>query len=149
MFQSMNLNGDSEISSEELITASRRINADLDLNLVSNPTLLQAQTFMSQGSNDQESIIYKFVQKYWHLVDLDNSGSLSFDEYKYMMAGFAAVDSGLILKVRLEIIFSLLSLQNGVNLNFQLRFSMQIRMVCSMDQNLPTGEELRKKCFSI
>ena len=142
-------NGDSEISSEELITASRRINADLDVNLVSNPTLLQAQTFMNQGPNDHESIIYKFVQKYWYLVDLDNSGSLSFDEYKYMMAGFAAVDSGLILKVRLDIIFSLLSLQNGVNLNYQLRSSMQIRMVRSMDQNLPTGEELRKKCFSI
>ena len=47
---------------------------------------------------------HKFVQKYWHLVDLDNSGSLSFDEYKYMMAGFAAVDAGLVLKVRFAIV---------------------------------------------
>ena len=100
----MNLNGDSEISSEEFITASRRITANLsskDVNSISNITPLQAQTFMNQGPNYHESIIYNFVQKYWHLVDLDNSGSLSFDEYKYMMAGFAAIDSGLILKVSL------------------------------------------------
>ena len=49
--------------------------------------------------NDYQAYIHKFVQKYWHLVDVDNSGSLNFDEYKYTMAGFAAVDAGLIIKV--------------------------------------------------
>ena len=50
--------------------------------------------------NDYQAFIHKFVQKYWHLVDVDNSGSLNFDEYKYTMAGFAAVDAGLIIKVK-------------------------------------------------
>ena len=49
--------------------------------------------------NDYQAYIHKFVQKYWHLVDVDNSGSLNFDEYKYTMAGFAAIDAGLIIKV--------------------------------------------------
>ena len=50
--------------------------------------------------NDYQAYIHKLVQKYWHLVDVDNSGSLNFDEYKYTMAGFAAVDAGLLIKVK-------------------------------------------------
>ena len=49
--------------------------------------------------NDYQAYIHKLVQKYWHLVDVDNSRSLIFDEYKYTIAGFAAVDAGLIIKV--------------------------------------------------
>ena len=42
----------------------------------------------------------KFVQKYWHLVDQDNSGSLNLDEYKYTMAGLALVMAQGQIKVR-------------------------------------------------
>lgn len=50
--------------------------------------------------DDMPMYIYKFAQKYWHLVDEDQSGSLNFDEYRYTMAGFAAVDASVIIKVR-------------------------------------------------
>ena len=81
LFDWCNSNGDSEISSEELINGSQKISDYFDV------------------PNDNQAYIHKFVQKYWHLVDVDNSGSLNFDEYKYTMAGFAAIDAGLITKV--------------------------------------------------
>ena len=96
----MDLNDDSEISSEELMIAS----ADFDVEFVSNPTLLQAEILMNLGLIEYQSIMNKVVEKYWYLIDLDHSGSLNFDEYKYMIAGMAAVDAGLVLKVRSEII---------------------------------------------
>ena len=96
----MNLNDDSEISSEELMIAS----ADFDVEFVSNPSLFEAEILMNLGLINCQSIAHQVVQKYWHWIDIDHSGSLSFDEYKYMMAGFAAVDAGLVLKVRFEII---------------------------------------------
>jgi len=42
----------------------------------------------------------KFVQKYWHLVDQDNSGSLNLDEFKYTMGGLALVNAQGLIKVR-------------------------------------------------
>ena len=81
LFDWCNSNGDSEISSEELINCSKKGADYFDM------------------PDDYQNYIYKFAQKYWHLVDQDNSGSLNFDEYKYTSAGFAAVDASLIIKV--------------------------------------------------
>ena len=57
-------NADSEISSEELINGSNKIANYFDM------------------PDEYQDYIHKFVQKYWYLVDQDNSGSLNFDEYK-------------------------------------------------------------------
>ena len=35
--------------------------------------------------------LYKFGQKYWHVVDLDEDGALNYDEFRNVWAGFAAV----------------------------------------------------------
>merc|ERR1712176_800890 len=75
----MGSNGDSEVSSEELINCSAKGADYFDM------------------PDDYQNYIYKFGQKYWHLVDQDNSGSLNYDEYKYTMAGFAAIDARVIL----------------------------------------------------
>merc|ERR1712126_632019 len=80
LFDWCNSNGDSEVSSEELINCSKKGADYFDM------------------PDDYQNYVYKFASKYWHLVDQDNSGSLNFDEYKYTMAGFASVDAGLIIK---------------------------------------------------
>ena len=49
---------------------------------------------MSEAS---QGFLYNFGAKYWNVVDQDGSGSLSYDEYKYTMAGFAAIDARVIL----------------------------------------------------
>merc|ERR1711915_116086 len=43
------------------------------------------------------TFLYNFGVKYWALVDQDNSNGLNYDEYKYTMAAFAAVDARVIL----------------------------------------------------
>merc|ERR1712035_225176 len=43
-------------------------------------------------------VLYNFGVKYWNVVDQDGSSSLSYDEYKYTMAAFAATDAQVILK---------------------------------------------------
>ena len=96
----MNFNGDSEISSDELMLAS----ADFDVEFVTNPSLYEAEILMNLGLINCQAIAHKVVQKYWHWIDIDHSGSLSVNEYKYMMAGFAAVDAGLVIKVGFEIV---------------------------------------------
>jgi len=35
--------------------------------------------------------LYKFGQKYWHVVDFDEDGALNYDEFRNVWAGFAAV----------------------------------------------------------
>ena len=35
--------------------------------------------------------LYKFGQKYWHVVDLDEDGALNYEEFRNVWAGFAAV----------------------------------------------------------
>ena len=47
-----------------------------------------------------QKIKEKFAQNYWHLVDQDNSGSLTLDEYKYTLAGLALVNAQGQIKVR-------------------------------------------------
>ena len=50
-------------------------------------------------SEATQSFLYDFGVKYWNVVDQDGSGGLNYDEYKYTMGGFAAVDARVILKV--------------------------------------------------
>ena len=42
--------------------------------------------------------LYEFASKYWNFIDQDGSGGLNFNEFKYTFAGFAAVDSRVIMK---------------------------------------------------
>merc|ERR1712168_1459146 len=62
LFDWCNSNGDSEVSSEELINCSKKGADYFDM------------------PDDYQNYIYKFASKYWHLVDQDNSGSMGFDE---------------------------------------------------------------------
>ena len=48
-------------------------------------------------SDNTQQFLYDFGVKYWDIVDADKSGSLDYDEYKYTMAAFAAVDARVIL----------------------------------------------------
>merc|ERR1712137_1120457 len=84
LFDWCNSNGDSEVSSEELINCSKKGADYFDM------------------PDDYQMYIYKFAQKYWHLVDQDNSGSLNFDEYKYTMAG--SLQSTQVLSSRLSML---------------------------------------------
>ena len=54
-------------------------------------------------SESSQQFLYKFGTKYWHILDsTDNEdGGLSYDEFKYAMAGFAATDAGLAIKDRM------------------------------------------------
>merc|ERR1711970_1200298 len=49
-------------------------------------------------SEATQSFLYDFGVKYWDTVDQDGSGGLNYDEYRYTMGGFAAVDARVILK---------------------------------------------------
>ena len=81
-FESCNSNGDSEVSFDELNECSRKIGSFLKV-----PDFYQ--------------VYYRdFVNEYWHLIDVDGSGSLNFDEYKNQFVGFAMVDAGLSLQVK-------------------------------------------------
>merc|ERR1712235_217623 len=55
-----------------------------------------AANYVGMSENTQ-GFLYNFGAKYWNVVDQDNSGSLNYDEYKYTMAGFAAIDARVIL----------------------------------------------------
>ena len=81
LFDACDSDTDSVISREELSTGNQKISDYFHI-----PKFYQ-------------KYYRKFVNKYWHLMDNDNSGSLNFDEYKNTIAGFAMVDAGLILKV--------------------------------------------------
>ena len=74
-----NANGDGEISSDELTSCAAA-----------------AANYVGMSENTQ-GFLYNFGAKYWNVVDQDNSGSLNYDEYKYTMAGFAAIDARVIL----------------------------------------------------
>ena len=49
-------------------------------------------------SDATQNFLYDFGVKYWDVVDYDNDGALNYDEYKYTMAAFAAVDARVIVK---------------------------------------------------
>ena len=40
----------------------------------------------------------EIVAKYWYVIDADHSDSLSWDEWRYTQAAFAAVDSLVVLE---------------------------------------------------
>merc|ERR1739848_15851 len=74
-----NENGDANLSVGELTSCGKR-----------------SAEYM--GMNDQnQNFLYDFAGKYWDVIDQDNSGSLSYDEYKYTFAGFAATDAGTVM----------------------------------------------------
>merc|ERR1711887_253171 len=72
LYNYCNTNGDGSISAAELTTCAGEI-----ANYI--------------GVSDQsQNFLYDFGVKYWNTVDADGDGALSYDEYKYTMAGFAA-----------------------------------------------------------
>merc|ERR1711915_932743 len=74
-----NADGDSEITSAELTTCAKT-----------------AAEYVGMSETTQ-GFLYNFGAKYWSLVDQDGSNGLNYDEYKYTMAAFAAVDARVIL----------------------------------------------------
>ena len=76
-----NANADNEITGEELTQCAA-----------------SAAEYVGMSEATQ-SFLYDFGVKYWNVVDQDGSGGLNYDEYKYTMGGFAAVDARVILKV--------------------------------------------------
>jgi len=42
--------------------------------------------------------MYDFAKKYFSTIDLDGSGTINKEEYKYTMAGFAATDARVIMR---------------------------------------------------
>jgi len=48
--------------------------------------------------SEMQGQLYEFASKYWNFIDQDGSGGLNFNEFKYTFAGFAAVDSRVIMK---------------------------------------------------
>merc|ERR1719309_854876 len=48
-------------------------------------------------SDSTQTFLYNFAAKYWSTVDQNGSGSLDYDEFRYTLAGFAAVDARVIL----------------------------------------------------
>merc|ERR1711970_390 len=80
LYNYCNTNGDGSISAAELTTCAGEI-----ANYI--------------GVSDQsQNFLYDFGVKYWNTVDADGDGALSYDEYKYTMAGFAAADARVLLK---------------------------------------------------
>ena len=91
-FDWCNSNEDSEVDREEFIFCSEK----------------GSQYFQYSDDMPYQNYIYGLVEHYRRLVDDDyrysswpyKPLSLSFDEFKYIMAGLASVDAGVILKVR-------------------------------------------------
>jgi len=74
-----NTNGDATISADELTACAST-----------------AANYVGMSDNTQQ-FLYDFGVKYWDIVDADKSGNLDYEEYKYTMAAFAAVDARVIL----------------------------------------------------
>ena len=74
-------------------------NADGDAEITSGELTACAKTAAEYvGMSDTtQTFLYNFGVKYWALVDQDNSNGLNYDEYRYTMAAFAAVDARVIL----------------------------------------------------
>ena len=75
-----NANGDGSISASELTSCASN-----------------AANYVGMSDATQQ-FLYDFGVKYWNAVDQDGDGSLNYNEYKYTMAGFAAVDARVIIK---------------------------------------------------
>merc|ERR1712136_437419 len=70
-----NADGDAEITSAELTACAKT-----------------AAEYVGMSDTTQ-TFLYNFGVKYWALVDQDHSNGLNYDEYRYTMAAFAAVDA--------------------------------------------------------
>ena len=46
---------------------------------------------------DHQRFLYKFAEKYWSVVDQNKDGALSYDEFRFTLASFAATDAGVII----------------------------------------------------
>ena len=105
LFDWCNSNGDSEVDREELIDCSMKGSEYFEY-FDDMPNKYMHEYMHKLRKN----YIYTLVRRYWRLIDNEYSSmsyswssyslSLSFDEFKYTMAGLASVDAGLILKVR-------------------------------------------------
>ena len=100
-FDWCNSNEDSEVDREEFIDCSKK-GSEYFQYFDDIPW-----HFRQINTGVYKNYIYDLVGNYRRLVDDDyyngytyNPLSLSFDEFKYAMAGLASVDAGLILKVR-------------------------------------------------
>ena len=79
MWNFCNTDGDSVISSDEFTTRGAK-----------------AANYIGM-SDFTQNFLYDFAAKYWDVVDVDYDNALSYDEYRYTMDGFAAVDARMIL----------------------------------------------------
>merc|ERR1711893_142086 len=68
-----NSNGDAVLSSDELVQCGKRAGDYLGM------------------PEAHQNFLYDFAAKYWDAVDQDGSGDLSYNEYKYVFGGFAAL----------------------------------------------------------
>jgi len=75
-----NASDDGELTAEELIACGKKAAAYAEM-----PD--RYQTYM-----------YDFAKKYFSTIDLDGSGTINKEEYKYTMAGFAATDARVIMR---------------------------------------------------
>jgi len=80
MWNYCNKNGDGELSGAELTACA---------------AAAAAWTEMSDAS---QNFLYDFGVKYFDVIDQDSTGSLSYDEYKYTIAGMAATDARVVMK---------------------------------------------------
>ena len=112
-FDWCNSNEDSEVDREEFIDCSKKGSEYFqyfdDMPWRGYGYGMDMTWIASQNrTGEYKNYIYSLVRDYRHLVDDDyrysswpySPLSLSFDEFKYIMAGLASVDAGLILKVR-------------------------------------------------
>ena len=135
-FDWCNSNEDSEVDREEFIDCSKKGSEYFQY--------FDDMAWHGKTGQANKNYINNLVRDYRRLVDDDYSSwpynplSLSFDEFKYTMAGLASVDAGLILKVRL--------FKSDFFLSFIFRLSMKTQTVSLTVLNSLTGERPLHKC---
>ena len=151
-FDWCNSNEDSEVDREEFIDCSKKGSEYFqyfdDMPWHGYGHNMDMAWIASQNrTGEYKNYIHDLIQDYYGLVDDGywssyhwryNPFSLSFDEFKYTMAGLASVDAGLILKVRL--------FWSDFFYFFIFRLSMKTPTVSLTVPNSLTGERPLHKC---